>query len=63
MDDVGLMLYYSDSGNTADAYAEAAKGVSASETPDSLKGGELLEDEALASLTASGSPSSTPSGR
>jgi hypothetical protein len=53
----------SDSGDTADAYAAAAKNVASSKTPDSRKGGELLEDDAISSLTASGSASPTASGR
>jgi hypothetical protein len=53
----------SDSGNTADAYASAAKDVSNAETPQSSKGGSLLEDEAISSLTASGAASPTPSAR
>ncbi|KAJ4294415.1 hypothetical protein N0V90_008105 [Kalmusia sp. IMI 367209] len=48
------------SGNTIDAFADAAKNVGQSSTPSSIKGGELLEDEQLASLT-SGSASPTES--
>lgn len=48
------------SGNTINAYADAAKNVSQSSAPSSIKGGELLEDEQIASLTGS-SPSATQS--
>ncbi|OAG07579.1 uncharacterized protein CC84DRAFT_1068935, partial [Paraphaeosphaeria sporulosa] len=49
------------SGNTISAYADAAKNAGKSSAPQSLKGGELLEDEQIASLTGS-SPSATQSG-
>jgi hypothetical protein len=48
------------SGNTIAAYADAAKNVDKASAPSSIKGGELLEDEQLASLTSS-SPSATQS--
>jgi hypothetical protein len=56
-------MWHSNSGDTADAYAAAAKDVTSAETPNSIKGGQLLEDQAIASLTASGSASPTASGR
>lgn len=58
-----LIVRCSESGDTADTYAAAARDVSSSSTPDTRKGGELLEDEEIASLTASESTSSTTSGR
>lgn len=39
------------SGDTLDAYKEAAKAVEQSDTPEQIKGGELLEVEQIASLT------------
>ncbi|KAF2690676.1 hypothetical protein K458DRAFT_412024 [Lentithecium fluviatile CBS 122367] len=50
------------SGDTADAYAAAAKNVNSAQTPQSLTGGELLEDEAISSLTAGVTSSPTASG-
>lgn len=49
-------------GNTIESFASAAKSVSDSSAPSNMKGGELLEDEQIASLT-SGSASPTESGR
>ncbi|KAF9738722.1 hypothetical protein PMIN04_011113 [Paraphaeosphaeria minitans] len=48
------------SGNTINAYANAAQNVGQASTPQSIKGGELFEDEQIASLTGS-SPSATQS--
>ncbi|KAF2256545.1 hypothetical protein BU26DRAFT_415517 [Trematosphaeria pertusa] len=52
-------------GNTIEAFASAAEGVDTSEAPSSMRGGQLLDDEQIMSLTATGSssPSTTASGR
>lgn len=49
-------------GNTIEAFADAAQSVSVSSAPSSRRGGVLLEDEEIASLT-SGNASPTESGR
>jgi hypothetical protein len=41
------------SGNTIKAYTDAAKKVAKASAPSSIKGGELLEDEQIASLKSS----------
>jgi len=47
------------SGNTIEAYKDAAKSVAQSETPNQPSGGELLEDEQISKLTQGGDDSST----
>lgn len=49
------------SGDTIEAYASAAQNAKDSETPQNASGGELLEDEQIASLTAGASASTSGS--
>lgn len=49
-------------GNTIQAFADAAQKVSQASAPASIKGGQLLEDDQISSIT-SGSASPTKSGR
>ena len=49
-------------GNTIEAFADAARSVRQASAPSNRRGGELLEDEQIASLTG-GNASPTESGR
>ncbi|KAF1997513.1 hypothetical protein P154DRAFT_524714 [Amniculicola lignicola CBS 123094] len=48
------------SGDTVDAYASAAAEAEVARAPAQVRGGQLLEDAAVASLTAAAGPSSSP---
>lgn len=50
-------------GDNIQKFADAAKSVSKSDTPQGVSGGQLLEDEQIASITATAGGSATPSAR
>lgn len=54
-----MLIVESTSGSeTIEAYSQAAANVQQAETPDQVRGGELLDDAQLASLTSGATSSS-----